>query len=119
MSSAPASFEKDEINEIWSRLRLQAAKTDEQDRAEPSPPTLARLYWTVCVTIVAAVLGVLGGLYATRLAGGVAGGCVYVAVAGAAGVAARQVTSLRYTALAWLSGVGFVAILLTALQLSS
>lgn len=44
---------------------------------------------------------------------------MYAAVAGAAGVAARRVSALRYPALGWLSGVGFVAILLAVLQLSS
>lgn len=118
-ASAPAVLQQDEINEIWSRLRSQAVKTDEQDSAEPSPPTLARLYWTGFAAVFAAALGVLGGLYATRLTGGVHGGYVYAAVAGASGVAARRMSSLRYPALGWLCGVGFVAILLVSLQIAS
>ncbi len=117
IASAPALFDQDEISEIWSRLRSQAAKTDEQDSAEPSPPTFTRLYWTAFATVLAAVLGVLGGIYATRFAGGLSGGYVYAAIAGAAGVGVRRVSPLRYPALGWLAGAGFVAILLVALQL--
>lgn len=97
-ATAPALFDQDEISEIWSRLRSQAAKTDEQDSAEPSPPTFARLYWTATATAVAAIVGVLGGLSATRWAGSVDGGYVYAAAAGTVGVAARRVNSLRYPA---------------------
>lgn len=118
-ASAPALFDQDETSAIWSRLRSQAAKTDEQDSAEPSPPTFARLYWTAASTAVAAIVGLLGGLYATRWAGSVDGGYVYAAAAGTVGVAARRVNSLRFPALGWLCGAGFVAILLVSLQLVS
>ena len=119
VSSASALFDESEIGEIWKRVRTQAVKTDELDRSEPAPPTLSRVYWTVCATLIATFSGVLGVLYSARLAGRPWGGYAFAAAAVLLGAAARPAELLRYPALGWLTGVGVITLALIALQLYS
>ena len=117
LADLPAVLSNGDIDEVWTRIRKQAATTDERDAADPPPATLARLYWTAVATGLAAIVGVLAGIYALRLPGGAVAGFGYSAVAAAACLVARRWAVSRYPALGWLTGVGCFAVLLAALEL--
>ena len=70
LADVPANLSNEDIDDVWARIRKQAAETDKRDAADPLPPTLARLYWTAAATGLAAVVGLLAGIYALRLPGG-------------------------------------------------
>ena len=118
LADMPAALSNGDIDDVWARIRKQVAETDKRDAADPPPPTLARLYWTAAATGLAAIVGVLAGIYALRLPGGGVTGFGYAAVAAAAGLVARRWAVSRYPALGWLTGVGCFAVLLAALELS-
>ncbi|MGH8861476.1 MAG: nuclease-related domain-containing protein [Jatrophihabitantaceae bacterium] len=117
LAEMPGALSDGDIDDAWERIRKQAAKTDEQDAADPPPPTLARLYWTAAATGFAAVIALLAGICALRLPGGVVAAFSYAAVAAAAGLVARRWAASRYPALGWLTGVGFFTVLLVGLEL--
>lgn len=119
LAEVPAALSSGDIDDVWARIRKQAAETDKRDAVDPPPPSVARLYWTALATGVAAMVGLLAGIYALRLPGGAVAGFSYAAVAAAAGLVARRWTVARYAALGWLCGVGFFALLLGALELFS
>ena len=118
VSAAPALFDASEVQSIWTRLRAQAARTDEREAAEPSPPTVMRLYWTAVLSLIAALAGVLAVVYATRWSGATWSGYVAACIAVFIGSAARRTASLRYPALGWLTGVTVITIALVAMQLT-
>ena len=115
--SASPLFDEGEISEIWSRVRAQAAQTDKQDRSEPALPTLTRVYWTACATLIAALSAMLGVMSAVRLADSTWGGYAFSTAAVSTGVAARRSKWLRYPSLGWLTGAGFITTVLIALQM--
>jgi hypothetical protein len=115
-ASAPV-FGAREVEAIWARLRAQAATTDKREADEPRPPTAARVYWTAVASLVAALAGVLAVSYTVTGTGARWAGYLIAGAAVLIGAAARRNSLLRYPALAWMTGVVIITIILITDQL--
>jgi hypothetical protein len=108
-------FNSERVKALWGALDDHARRRDAHDRStRPSPPTLARLYFTA---IAVAGVGILAFLIALQLVSLLDSWWLWAiacSVLALVGFLARRIGALRLLAVAWLTGLSGAVVLLAA-----